>query len=203
MHLITSYIEYLRIHSRLYSTVFTKPFPQSRVTLPMYLLPFRTASGWNVPYLAGDKETVERSQRYNYQFFGETPVQFQPYITLPNLLLIIAMFFFGLWITILTVLKPTRLLLERWPEKFTFGFFTKSGPTREQIETNHFETRLVGKGWSRSSSASGDLHSEPVKPFDKELTLIISGRDAAYKTTATCAIQAALTLLSERENMPR
>lgn len=201
MHLITSYLEYLRVHSRLYSTIFSKPIPKPQVTLPMHLLPFKTDSGWNVPYLAGDKETVERSQRYNYQFWDETPVQFQPYLIIPNLLLTIAMLFFGLWISILTVLKPTRLLLERWPDTFTLGFFTKSGPTREQIETSRFEMRFVGKGWT--ISASDDPHSEPSRPFDKELTLLISGCDAAYKTTATCAIQAGLTVLSEREIMPR
>lgn len=95
------------------------------------------------------------------------------------------------------------MLLEKWPEVMTFGYFTKSGPTREQVETNHFETRFQGKGWSSSSLSDDDLHSEPVKPFDKEVTLVVTGNDAGYKTTSTCAIQAALTVLGDRENMPK
>lgn len=203
VYLMANFFEYFRVHSRLYEKVLTKPLPRSRVSLPMHLLPFRKFSGWNLPYMAGDKETVMRSQHYNYQFFEERPVQFQPYFTFPSLLFAIVSLLFGAYIATLSLIKPLRMLLEKWPEVMTFGYFTKSGPTREQVETNHFETRFQGKGWSSSSLSDDDPHSEPVKPFDKEVTLVVTGNDAGYKTTSTCAIQAALTVLGDRENMPK
>lgn len=191
----------MQIHSRLYKEVLTKKLPKSRISLPMRIIPF-SQSGWNIPFIGTDKDVVERSQYYNYAQFNEPPVHFQPYINFASFFNMLAIILFSMVLVPMSLLKPGRYLLEKYPHIISFGFFTKEGPTREQVETTRLSVTLHGKGWSKNLTGS-DPHSEPSRPFDKEVTVVVKGRDPAYMATSTCAINAALTILKERELMPK
>lgn len=191
----------MRTHSQLYKEVLTEKLPKSRVSLSMKVIPF-SQSGWNIPFVGADKAVVDRSQHYNYTHFNESPVQFYPYINFNKFLHMLAIVSFSAVLVPFSLLKPGRYLLEKYPHIFTFGHFTKEGPTREQVETTRFSLTLIGKGWSSSLTGS-DPHSEPSKPFDKEMTVVVNGRDPGYLATSTCTIQAGLTILKERDLMPK
>lgn len=107
----------------------------------------------------------------------------------------------GLIVWPLWFFSAGRNFVERNIETITAGYFSTKGPTREQVNTTRFSVTLIGRGWSRKEG--DDPIDEPKRPLDKKMTVVVSGKDPGYQATATCAIQAALTVLKDREMMPK
>jgi len=207
IHHIRGFFEYLRLHSRLYSEVLTKKLPKSRIHLPLKLLPFTQPSipGWNLVFPGSDKSVVERTQYYNFEHFNERPVQVQTYFNVATFFYMVLMVTLSGIYTPMALLRTGRFILERYPEKLTLGLFSKKGPTREQIDATRFQTYIFGKGWSKDPSdpTDSDPHAEPSRPMDKSMTVLVNGRDPAYLATSTAMIQSALTILKDRDQMPK
>ena len=167
--------------------------PKSGPNLGLKILPFSRSefSGVNVMFLGADKPVAERTQYYNYVHHKEPPVQIQTYYTFERYVNLIKVLFLGALILPLTLFSFGRYLLEQYPHLFTLGHFTKQGPTRVQIDSTRFSTRLIGKGWSKQSST------------DQQMTVVVSGRDPGYLATSVCIVQSGLTLLNESDKMPK
>lgn len=203
MHFTTSYLSYLRLHNRLLRETVTIAPPKSRHSHRWRLLPFtRTGlSGWNIPFLGTDKPTVQRSQTYHYETSGERPLLFQPYMNIPRFWYIFLMTLLLPVIASMWLFRCGQAFVERHVETFTRGLFSSQGPSREQMESTQFKTTLVGKGWTKIEG--DDPKDEPKRPFDKVMTVVVSGPDPAYLGTSILAIQAALTVLLDQEVMPK
>jgi len=93
-----------------------------------------------------------------------------------------------------------RSLLERYPELLTFGRFTKKGPSHKQIDTTKFRLTLVGRGWKKTVD---EPTVQPEGEPDKKVIAYVDGRDPGYIATSSCLVQAGLTILLEREKMPK
>ena len=207
MNFGTELLHYRRIHNRLYSEVLTKELPKPRKTLCKRLLPFRMSDlnpGWNVPFVGPDKPTVERSQYYHYDKNNEEPVQFEVYFNVGRCLNVLGLVSLAAFVQPLWFCRAGRSFVERNLERITLGYFSTKGPTREQVDTTRFTATLVGKGWSKDINDSNENpNGEPSRPFDKEMTVVVSGKDPVYQATSTCAIQAALTIVKDRALMPK
>lgn len=191
------------IRRRLYSQVLTKKLPRSRIRLDRIKLPFTRPqlSGWHMEFPGSDRSVVQRTQYYNFEHFSERPVQIQTYFTVPNFFYVIGTIFMSMIFALLSIFSPGRSLLERFPAFFTFGLFSKDGPSRQQIESTRFSLTLIGKGWS-NHGGDGGPETEPEREFDKTVQVQVNGRDPGYKATATCIVQSGLTILYDRDQMP-
>lgn len=152
-----------------------------------------------------DRSVVQRTQYYNYQHFKERPVQIQTYFSVPSFPYVVGTVFMAMVFALLSLFGAGRRLLENYPEIFTFGVFSKKGPSRSQIDSTKFTLKLIGKGWSNEvgSTEKDDPESEPAGEFDKTLAVLVSGRDPGYQATSTCIIQSGLTILKDRNLMPK
>lgn len=144
-----------------------------------------------------DHSVVQRTQVYNYEHFGEQPLQLHAYYTIPSFLVVIFTMLVGAMFVLLSQFSCGRHLLTTYPERLTFGEVSKEGPSRQQIEETEFELLFKAKGWSDSNG-----ESEPTKEFNKTMTVMVSGPDPGYMATSSCLIQSGLTILKERDQMP-
>lgn len=150
-----------------------------------------------------DRSVVQRTQYYNYDHFNERPVQIQTYFTVRSFSHVVGTVFMAMIFALLSLFGAGRRLLENYPEVFTFGAFSKKGPSRAQIDSTKFNIKLVGKGWNSSKDEKDDPESEPAGEFDKTLIVKVSGNDPGYKATSTCIVQSGLTILKDRNQMPK
>lgn len=191
----------LKIREGYVKGMFKKSLPESRYPAKIRYLPWwdEEVNGWCLPVPIGDRDIVKNSQRWFHEYNDEKPVQFEEYIVVPKLyhalFLALAMFY----ITILIYFNFTRKLLIKHPKIFTAGFFSKSGPTRKQLEETSFTFTCVGKGWSEPlNEGDADYKSPP----NKIIKCRISGPDPGYETTSRCLIQSGLSILDEGDKMP-
>lgn len=194
------------IRRRLYSEVLTKSLPRSRIRLERIKLPFTRPNlpGWNMEFPGSDRSVVQRTQYYNFQHFKERPVQIQTYFSVPSFPYVVGTVFMAMIFALLSLFDAGRRLLENYPEVLTFGVFSKKGPSRAQIDSTKFNLTIIGKGWSNEAGAEKDnSEGEPDGELDKTLTVLVTGRDPGYQATSTCIVQSGLTILKDRNLMPK
>ena len=165
-------------------------------------MPFQTeyAKGWCLPFPGSDRSVVQRTEQFRYEERNERPAQVEAYFTVPGLLSLMGLLLMGGMFGLLASFKWGRSLLEAHPKFFSFGMFSKEGPTREQIRGASFMTTIVGKGWAEKLSEPSD---EPTFPPNKTVVVQVKGHDAGYVATSTCLVQSGFTLLRESDKMPK
>ncbi|XP_065313981.1 saccharopine dehydrogenase-like oxidoreductase isoform X2 [Gordionus sp. m RMFG-2023] len=159
---------------------------------------------WYLPFFAADKSAVLRSQYYMYEKEGKRPVQFRSYIKVESLLRAILTIFIGGIVYLMAKFKLTRKLVELYPQIFTCGQVRVNGsPSRHDLSKTAFRWIMIAKGYSYSKNpqlSGRDLMLQMQHAPDAGIKICVSGPDA-YKTTAICATQVALTLHEERNKL--
>ncbi|CAI0453908.1 unnamed protein product [Linum tenue] len=92
-----------------------------------------------------------------------------------------------------------RWLLLNFPSFFSLGWFSKKGPSEDEVASASFKMWFVGRGYSdlRTSINVGD------KEVDAEIITRIMGPDAGYLTTPIILLQCALIVLGQRDRLPK
>ena len=164
-------------------------------------LPFRSeyARGWCLPFPDADRSVVQRTQQYRYETLNERPAQMEAYFTVPNFLALMGLLFVGAIFGAFASFRWGRSLLEAYPSFFSFGAFSRVGPTREQLRDTSFQTIIVGKGWADKMAEPTD---EPQEAPNKTVVVKVSGKDPGYTATSTCLVQAGITLIKEFNKLP-
>ncbi|GBM97113.1 Saccharopine dehydrogenase-like oxidoreductase [Araneus ventricosus] len=131
--------------------IFPKPLPTPSYKLKTRPVLFKSkeAEGWCVPFIGSDRSVVMRSQMYNYQFKNERPVQVQTYMRSKSLIAAIATLVMGAIFMFMTKFALGRDLLEKFPEVFSLGVFSRTPPKREK-ESRWLILLMIFKanGWS-------------------------------------------------------
>lgn len=148
-----------------------------------------------VPFMGADPSVVKRTQRFLVQEHQDTPVQYGAYAGVGGIGNIAKMMFAGLMFWFLVKFSFGRNLLIKYPEFFSFGFFSKAGPTRKQMEGSSFQFAFYGEGYTEGQDPSKG------KPNAKIRTLV-QGPEAGYVATPIAMVQAALTILNEPSALP-
>ncbi|KAF2299366.1 hypothetical protein GH714_031734 [Hevea brasiliensis] len=91
-----------------------------------------------------------------------------------------------------------RWLLFKFPSFFSLGWFTKKGPSEDEVRSATFKMWFVGRGFSDGNQVS----QANMKP-DMEIVTRLMGPEIGYLTTPIILVQCALILLSERDNLPK
>ncbi|XP_043916122.1 saccharopine dehydrogenase-like oxidoreductase [Protopterus annectens] len=89
-----------------------------------------------VPFMGSDPSVVKRTQRYLHENLQESPTQYGAYVGVGGVPSVVKLMFAGLIFWILAKFSFGRKLLITFPEFFSFGHFTKQGPSRKQVWTN-------------------------------------------------------------------
>ena len=82
------------------------------------------------------------------------PSQFGAYFVSGGLYYLLGLALFGLSLTILSKFAFGRSLLLKYPGIFSFGVFSKNGPTEEQMKATSFSDKFIGYGFTSKDSNS-------------------------------------------------
>lgn len=151
---------------------------------------------WYLPFLGADESVVYRTQRYLYHKEQQRPIQFKAYFKCGSLVESILAIIYAILFFIMTKISFTRKFLLKHPKICSLGMVTREGPTENVMNNTHFTFELVGKGWESSADVE---NTEP----NKTIVAKVTGTNPGYGATVVALLMAALTILKERENMPR
>ncbi|XP_060923763.1 saccharopine dehydrogenase-like oxidoreductase [Limanda limanda] len=151
---------------------------------------------YTVPFMGSDPSVVKRSQRFLVEENQATQVQYGAYAGIGGIGNIIKLLFAGMMFWFLVKFSFGRDLLIKHPEFFSFGIFSKAGPTRKQMEASSFQFAFYGEGYTEGADPSQG------KPNAKIRTLV-QGPECAYVATPIAMVQAALTILNESTALPK
>ncbi|RIA97106.1 saccharopine dehydrogenase-like oxidoreductase [Glomus cerebriforme] len=191
-----------------------------RVGSKLELLPSRTfdkrVNGYIIPSITTDHSILKLGQQLDIMFnTGVLPAQISSYLVFSRFRYLAMMMFSGSIFKFLAKYEWGRNLLLKYPKFFSFGFFTKDGPTLEQIKQCSFYHRFYAKGISKNRLTTEDTNlinsTEQIKPLsilphlqpDVEIVTEVKGPDAGYATTPITVVQCAYTLLTEKSNIPK
>lgn len=151
---------------------------------------------YSIPFMGSDASVVKRTQRHLHECSQESPVQYAAYFAVGGLTSVIQLMFAGLFFFIFAKFSFGRNLMIKYPALFSFGHFTKEGPTQKQMDGSSFSMTFFGEGYSEGQSP------DQGKPSVKICTQV-TGPEAGYVTTPIAMVQAAVTLLKEASSLPQ
>uniref|UniRef100_A0A4W6CHV3 Saccharopine dehydrogenase-like oxidoreductase n=1 Tax=Lates calcarifer TaxID=8187 RepID=A0A4W6CHV3_LATCA len=149
-----------------------------------------------IPFMGSDPSVVKRTQRFLYEEEHQSPVQYSAYVGVGGLFSIVKLFCGGVLFWFMVKFGLGRKLLTTFPSLFSFGLFSKAGPTMKQIENTCFSLTFFGEGYSDGTDPSQG------RPNAKICTQVI-GAEPGYVATVSAMVQAAVTLLNELHSLPR
>ncbi|XP_054475092.1 saccharopine dehydrogenase-like oxidoreductase [Anoplopoma fimbria] len=149
-----------------------------------------------IPFMGSDPSVVKRTQRFLYEEEHRSPVQYSAYVGIGGLFSVVKLLCGGLLFWFMVKFSLGRKLLTTFPSLFSFGLFTKSGPTMKQIEDTCFSLTLFGEGYSEGSDPT---HGRP----NAKICTQVIGAEPGYVATVSALVQAAVTLLNELHSLPR
>ncbi|XP_048830509.1 saccharopine dehydrogenase a, tandem duplicate 1 [Brienomyrus brachyistius] len=149
-----------------------------------------------LPFMGSDPSVVKRTQRFLHEEYKESPVQYGAYIGVGGISSVVRLLFGAVIFFFLMKFNFGRNLLLKFPEFFSFGVFTKTGPTRKQMESSSFCLTFFGEGYTEGEDISQG------KPNAKIHTQI-KGPEVAYVTTPIAMVQSAFTILNEPQCLPK
>lgn len=156
----------------------------------------RELSTYSIPFLGSDMSVVKRTQRYLHENLEESPVQYAAYLTVGSITSVIKLMFAGLFFLFFMKFSIGRQLLIKFPRLFSFGYFSKQGPTQKQMDTTSFTMTFFGQGYSQG------LDTDKNKPNIKICTQV-KGPEPGYVATPIAMVQAAMTLLTDASDLPK
>ncbi|XP_016120167.1 saccharopine dehydrogenase-like oxidoreductase [Sinocyclocheilus grahami] len=117
------------------------------------------------------------------------------YVGIGGLFSVLKTLFAGVVFWFMVKFSLGRGLLTEFPEFFSFGLFSKTGPTRKQMDGTSFCLRFMGEGYTNGQDPS---QGKPNATISTEIT----GPEPGYIATPITMVQAAITLLNEPHCLP-
>ncbi|KAM3861168.1 saccharopine dehydrogenase-like oxidoreductase [Diretmus argenteus] len=149
-----------------------------------------------VPFMGPDAAVVKRTQHFLYEEQHQSPFQYSAFVGIGGLFSVAKLVCGGMLLWLLVKFSLGIKLLTTFPSFFSFGWFTKAGPTVKQIEGTCFSMTFFGEGYSEGQDPSQG------RPDAKICTQVI-GPEPGYVATPAAMVQAAITLMNETHSLPR
>lgn len=144
---------------------------------------------WRVVFPGADASVVKRSFDTQASLTSCPRPRYYAYYAVSSTLWMILGLFLGLVFQILVRSSLGRKILLRYPRLFTFGVFSRQGPSEAQIAGTSFTMQFFGTGQMDTGEHIG-----------KQLS--VAGPEPGYVATPICIVQACFVLLEERELLP-
>ncbi|KAI1289819.1 Saccharopine dehydrogenase-like oxidoreductase [Halotydeus destructor] len=192
--------ELKKLRKDLYNKAYKTKFPTYKFQNRLQVLPHtpKDVGKLTIPFWDVDKSVSARTQMHNYVKHNQRPIQLNAYNVIDSWLAVIGFALLGPIFVILTQFAWGRKFLYKYPHLISLGVITKDGPSREQVKRTKFEMTLVGRGWPEKLASPTD---EPSEPPSKKIFGRITGPEFAYDATSAIFVQAAITILKERDSI--
>ncbi len=118
---------------------------------------------------AGSDASVVRRTQARLQAQHKPTVHYSAYFTVPTRFIFLLFAFFGKLLEALAQFSWGRWLLLRFPRVFSYGLFSREGPTEQQMAQTRFEMRFIGHGYAQGT-----------------LSIIPSRKPCAHSCTTAC-----------------
>lgn len=197
---LAHYNELRPLRTKLYPEPLPEFKPKAKALPLIHKSPIVNNS-WAIPYPGPEKSVAIRSQRYFYDQEKKRPVQLHSYMTVPSLIMGVAIAIFGFVFVMLTKFHFGRYLLLNYPRFFSFGWTSHEGPSDELLQNTKFSVTIVGKGWSSDKSLPEPTDQHVDLP-NKTVITKMTGVDLGYSGTAIMVLRCALMILKEADKMP-
>ncbi|KRT79282.1 hypothetical protein AMK59_6691, partial [Oryctes borbonicus] len=175
IHSLANYKNLVDIRSKLFSNKLPQRKP--KLDLRKNIFNHEPTQRWYLPFPGADRAVMLRTQRYFYEKHNLRPIQVQCYCGFEKYYNAASAILMGSIFTTLCNYQWTRSLLLKHPKLFSFGVFTRGGPSEEKQANSTFNITLEGEGWDKKSSApTGEFNVLP----NKKIVANVSGRNPAY-----------------------
>uniref|UniRef100_A0A8C5GNJ7 Saccharopine dehydrogenase-like oxidoreductase n=1 Tax=Gouania willdenowi TaxID=441366 RepID=A0A8C5GNJ7_GOUWI len=151
---------------------------------------------YTVPFMGSDPSVVKRSQRFMVEEHQASQVQYGAYAGVGGVVSVAKLIFAGMMFWLLVKFSFGRNLLIKYPELFTFGTFSKAGPSRKQMDGTSFQFTFCGEGYSEDQDPSKGNPNGKIR-------VLVQGPEPGYVATPIAMVQAALTMLNEPSSLPK
>ncbi|XP_060191320.1 probable mitochondrial saccharopine dehydrogenase-like oxidoreductase At5g39410 [Lycium barbarum] len=148
--------------------------------------------------LSGVNEITEQIEKREAFWSSIKPAHFGMKIGSNSLLGVVRFITVGKFIALFGKTGIGRWLLLNFPSVFSLGFFRKKGPSEDEVASAIFKMWFVGHGFT-----DGSLASQGNRKPDMQIITRVMGPEIGYLTTPIILVQCALTLLQERDNLPK
>ncbi|KAG0059185.1 hypothetical protein BGZ89_000590 [Linnemannia elongata] len=165
-------------------------------------------AAYTIPFFFADPSVIRLSQQLvlqdkDLQASQSPPVQFSAYFCIPTFKALAMAIFASTAFGLLAKYETGRRFLLKHPRLFTLGVFSHEGPTKQQLAETSFSETFYAQGYSKELR---DKHPNPedlrrVQP-DVSLVTSVSGPEPGYVATPKMVVQAAYTLLRQKEKVP-
>jgi len=146
-----------------------------------------TVTGRAITFPGSDVSIVRRSQQLFESVNAETPIRYYMYAVVEDLTTVVSIALGGLLLSILSKFTFGQNLLKRFVNVFSFGVFSREGPSLQSVEKTTFSIHMVGRGVEK------DVEKEICKH------MLIEGPEPGYDATSKILVSAIRTLLEERD----
>jgi len=158
----------------------------------------KLVDSWCMMFPGSDHSVMLRSERERYNEEKARPSQIHAYVQVASFIWA-CLFAVGFMILgVMAQFKPTRFLLLQFPWLFSFGYVTKAGPSKETIEKSLFKMTLIGKGWKGKDETNLEIN----EPMDREVKVVVKGKNVGYGATCELMVQSAIVTLNEGDKLP-
>jgi len=173
----------------------------NRAQIPIFGQPLKRLTGssysdrlqkYVLPFPGSDATVVRNTQRFfvTHPMDYPKPVQFAAYFTFASFWSVAALALFDFVLRFMVKFQLGQRVLRKFPGLFTFGMFSKAGPTPEQMEGATFTTNFIAKGFQKY----GPTSSKP----DWKVETKVTGPEIGYVATPICICEAAFTILDRK-----
>ena len=156
---------------------------------------------WSIYVPAGDLEIARTTQYYKFSEEHKRPIQIEYYMCAERYRQIFGVMSTVSMVGALGFFQKGRDLLLKYPGFFSFGTFHHEGPPRETILNRTFEMYFEGEAFEAPSDYSDNENVPKTKP-EKRVTARVCGPDPGYITCSTFLVQAAVSLVKDRKDLP-
>ena len=132
------------------------------------------------------------SQDACFQRYQDPPVQCVAYMGFASFFEILGLGIGMSFISLLAQFEWSRRMLLKHTDRLTFGSFSHQGPTAQQIMETSFTTTIF-----MHAKSSENNNDETV-----QCRVVVRGPEMAYATTPICAVNCALTMSRQKQNIP-
>ncbi|KAJ8356629.1 hypothetical protein SKAU_G00194230, partial [Synaphobranchus kaupii] len=149
-----------------------------------------------VPFMGADHSVVKRTQHFLHTEYQESPVQYGAHVGVGGISSLVKLLFAGILFWFMVKFAFGRKMLIKFPEFFSFGVFSKVGPSRKQMDDSSFCFTFFGEGYTEGQDPTQGKPNARIRTQ-------VKGPDAGYVATPIAMVQAAITLLNEPKSLPK
>ncbi len=135
-------------------------------------------------FRAGSDASVVRRTQARLGAQNQPTVHYSAYFTVPTYFTFLLFAIFGKLMETLTKFGWGRWLLLQYPRVFSYGLFSKEGPTEQQMAETSFEMKFIGHGYSKGDACTDFSYTYLVPQCIAVCTTRTSCSSASHTCTA-------------------